>query len=267
VNRDLAGQVAIVTGGASGIGYAVAQRLARDGAKVAIADVNELSLQRAVAALEAEGHCARGWTVDVADGNAVATAVAEVSDEIGPVDILVNNAGIWIVKPYVDLSDEEFNLQLRVNINGTHNFMRSVLPDMIARRTGSIVNISSSAAFSYTVPHAAYAASKAAIIVLTRDVGFEVARFGVRINCVAPGLIASENVLAGLGAKGEDTSAPSHSRPLGWGHPDDIAGSVAFLVSKDARFIVGTTMSVAGGSDLLVGMATGERGYLTQIQS
>jgi NAD(P)-dependent dehydrogenase (short-subunit alcohol dehydrogenase family) len=253
-----ASKVALVTGGASGIGLAIARRLARDGAAIGIVDVDTVALEQAVRQLRSDGHAAHGALADVGVTSNVERAIQEIEGALGPVDVLVNNAGVWIIKPYVMATDEEFRRQMTTNVYGTHLFMNRVLPGMIERRNGVIINISSVAALHYTVPHAAYAASKAAVIALTRDVAFEVAPFGVRVNAIAPGLIAVDKVLAQLNGDADDLDERNASHPAGWGRPEDIANVAAFLASEEARFLIGTNLLVAGGSDILVGMASAD---------
>jgi NAD(P)-dependent dehydrogenase (short-subunit alcohol dehydrogenase family) len=139
--------------------------------------------------------------------------------------------------------------QWRVNFLGTHMFISRVLPSMIERRSGSIINVASIAAFHYTTPHVGYAASKAAVVALTRDLGFEAAHHGVRVNGIAPGLIAPQPDQIGLG---HDATA---AHPMGRGQPSDIAGVVAFLASNEARFIAGVTIPVCGASDIWISAA------------
>jgi NAD(P)-dependent dehydrogenase (short-subunit alcohol dehydrogenase family) len=252
VNR-FAGKTALITGGASGIGLAVATRFADEGAAVAIVDIDTDALEQAAKQLVGNGasvHTAAGDVSDVAD---VEAAIASTTETLGPIDILVNNAGVFVLKPYVDHTDGDWRRILDINLDGTHNFLSRVLPGMIERGNGAVINISSVAALHYTVPHAAYAASKAAVIALTRDIGFEVAHHGVRVNCVAPGLIAVEKTVARL--EHGTLEASTDFRPMGWGRPEDIAGVVSFLASDDARFVVGVTIPVSGGTDLLVSMA------------
>jgi NAD(P)-dependent dehydrogenase (short-subunit alcohol dehydrogenase family) len=259
---DFTKKVAVVTGAASGLGFAIADRLTREGATVALLDRDPESLERATENLRGNDANVIGVVADVSSGTAVDGAVAEVEAQLGPIDYLVNNAGIVVIKPYVEHSDEDFDRQVAVNLRGVHLLMRRVLPAMVERGMGAVVNISSAAALHYTVPHAAYAASKAGVIALTRDVGFEVARFGVRVNGVAPGLIAVERsatkvpyLASQTAATGTGLSTGTTTRPLGHGRPEDIADAVAFLLSDQARFIIGVTIPVAGGTDLQVTMA------------
>jgi len=259
---DLSGDVALVTGAASGLGRAIAERLAREGAAVALVDTDEDGLAKTHDEFTRFGAKVCTALCDVSQPPAVEAAVTSAETALGAISVLVNNAGITIQKPYVDHSDEDFDRQIAVNLRGTHLFMSRTLPAMVSNGKGAIVNIASVAALHYTVPHAAYAASKAGIIALSRDTAFEVASRGVRVNCVAPGLIAvprSSTKVPSLqtqtAASGRDLEQSTNTRPLGYGRPSDIAAVVAFLVSDQARFVIGQTISVAGGTDLQVSMA------------
>jgi len=259
---DLTGDVALVTGAASGLGRAIAERLAREGAAVALVDTDEVGLAKAHEEFTGFGAKVCTALCDVSQPPAVEAAVTSAESALGTISVLVNNAGITVQKPYVDHSDEDFDRQIAVNLRGTHLFMSRTLPAMVSNGKGAIVNIASVAALHYTVPHAAYAASKAGIIALSRDTAFEVASRGVRVNCVAPGLIAvprSSTKVPSLqtqtAASGRDLEQSTSTRPLGYGRPSDIASVVAFLVSDQARFVIGQTISVAGGTDLQVSMA------------
>lgn len=251
------GRVALVTGAGSGIGKSVAERFAAEGAAVALVDVDEAALEATAHEFRTDGAKVAAVVADVAQPDQVEAAVEQTRSELGPIDALVNNAGIWVIKLYIDQTAEDFDRQLQVNLIGTHLFMRAVLPEMVQRRSGTVVNISSVAADHYTVPHAVYAATKSAVIALTRDVAFEVAHHGVRVNSVAPGLIAVEKTVAQLGAT-EDLSSGTAFRPMGWGRPEDVASVVAFLASDDARFVAGVNIPVAGASNLLVSMAAND---------
>ena len=259
---NFSGRCAIVTGAAAGLGNAIATRLVGEGAAVALVDVHQESLDLATATLRDRGGKVVAVVADVSSADAVSSAITQVEATLGPIDMLVNNAGITVIKPYVEHSDDDFDRQIAVNLRGVHLVMSRVLPGMVKRGEGAVVNIASAAAIHYTVPHAAYAASKAGVIALTRDVAFEVARSGVRVNCIAPGLIAVERsatktpyLAAQTAASGTPLESRSSTRPLGHGRPEDIANAVAFLLSDQARFIVGVTLPVAGGSDIQVTMA------------
>jgi NAD(P)-dependent dehydrogenase (short-subunit alcohol dehydrogenase family) len=256
------GHTAIVTGAATGIGRAIATRLAESGAAVALVDVDEDGVNVASEKLRSRAGKVVAIRADVSSRPDVNRAVADTQAALGDITLLVNNAGIAVMKPYLDHSDADVDRQVDVNLRGTHYFMSAVIPGMVQRQAGAVVNIASAAALHYTTPHAGYAASKAAIIALSRDVAFEVARSGVRVNCVAPGLIAvppsktKQPYLQGQSSgAGRDIHARTATRPLGYGAPEDIANAVAFLLSDQARFIVGQTLTVAGGTDLQVSMA------------
>jgi NAD(P)-dependent dehydrogenase (short-subunit alcohol dehydrogenase family) len=260
---DFSGRVALVTGGASGIGFATASRLARCGASVAVIGRNSDSLEQAAKDLAGVSAKVEAIVCDVSRASDVDAAVERTERALGPIDMLVNNAGIVIIKPYVEHDDDDLDRQLAVNLRGTDLFMRRVLPGMMERGRGSIVNTSSVAALHFTVPHAGYAASKAGLIALTRDVAFEAGRRGVRVNCVAPGLVRAErrpggaaHYIPGKNAEaGRSLDDRTENNPLGWGRPDDVASLTAFLLSDEARFITGVTIPIAGGSDLQITMA------------
>lgn len=260
---DFNDRVAIVTGAATGLGKAIATRLLDEGAAVTLVDLDAEGLEATVDELKHRSDKVLAAVANVASADDVEASVQAAEAAFGPVNTLVNNAGIAVLKKYVDHSDDDFDRQISVNLRGTHLFMSRLVPGMIDREDGAIVNIASVAAMHYTAPHPAYAASKAGVIALTRDVAFEVARHGVRVNCVAPGLIAvppsatkqpylqSQTVSSGT----KNLEVGTSTRPLGYGRPSDIANAVAFLVSDQARFIVGVTLSVCGGTDLQVSMA------------
>jgi 3-oxoacyl-[acyl-carrier protein] reductase len=174
--------------------------------------------------------------------------VQQTIERFGRIDILVNNAGVVVVKQMVEQSEEDWHRVVDVNLKGVFLSCRNVLPEMIARKRGAIVNIASIAAFHVTVPHVPYAASKAGVVAITRDLAYEVARFGIRVNAVAPGPIdtpMSQMVSA------EQKQAIARSIPLGRiGQPEDIGQAVVFLASDAASYITGATLPVSGGADL-----------------
>jgi NAD(P)-dependent dehydrogenase (short-subunit alcohol dehydrogenase family) len=257
---DFSQQVAVVTGAAAGLGQAIATRLAADGATVALVDLDEAGLKATVEELAATGAKVLAITANVGSADDVERVVKTTEADLGPISLLVNNAGIAVIKPYMQCTDEDFDRQISVNLRGTHLFLSRILPGMVERRRGAVVNISSVAAIHVTAPHAGYAASKAGIIALTQEVAFEVARHGVRVNCVAPGLIAvppsatKQPYLQEQAGSARRVTTPTTTRPLGFGQPEDIANAVAFLLSDQARFIIGQTLKVAGGTDLQISM-------------
>jgi len=241
VAGGLAGRIAIVTGAAQGIGEGIVSMLLGEGAAVLAFDSDEALLIEAAASWDGRVETFVG---SVTDQPAVDAAVAAAEERLGPVDILVNNAGIWIIKPLLEQTNEDFDRVVAANLRGTWQFLRAVAPGMVARRRGAIVNLASIAAFTYTVATGAYGASKAGVVALTRDAAFELAPFGVRVNAVAPGNIANP--------RRSNRWPPSPGIPLGSGGPEDIAGAVRYLVSDEARFVVGQTIVVAGGADLSI---------------
>jgi 3-oxoacyl-[acyl-carrier protein] reductase len=260
--RRFEGQVALVTGAAMGIGFATARQLASEGAAVAIVDSNAEALGTAEASLRELSDQVLAIHGDIGSAAVVEDVVGRVTAGLGDVDVLVNNAAISIIKMYVDHTDDDFDRQLQVNLMAPHRFTAGVLPSMMERRHGAIVNIASVAGLYYTFPHVGYAASKAGLIAFTRDVGFEAARFGVRVNCIAPGLIAKERNMKALKFDSESESLDEGTafRPMGWGRPEDVASVACFLASDEARFVIGTTIPVSGGTTLMVSMSAKEAG-------
>ncbi|MCS6926915.1 MAG: 3-oxoacyl-ACP reductase FabG [Candidatus Binatia bacterium] len=249
--QTLAGRVAIVTGAGQGIGRGVALCLARAGAHVVINDLVQERISRTVSEVEALTVRALGVVGDVTQSQDVDRLVQETLHHFGSIDILVNNAGIAVLKPMVEHSEAEWDAVLNVNLKGVFLCCQRVVPEMIKQKRGAIVNIASIAAFHYTVPHVPYAASKAGVVALTRDLAYEVARFGVRVNAIAPGPIETPLMASALSPQQKEAYA--RSIPLGrLGQPEDIGEAVVFLVSDAASYITGATLPVSGGTDLRV---------------
>jgi 3-oxoacyl-[acyl-carrier protein] reductase len=203
-----------------------------------------------VAEAEALGVKALGIPTDVSRASEVARMVHQTIERFGKIDILVNNAGTLVVKPMVEQTEAEWDRVLDVNLKGVFLCCRQVLREMITRKRGAIVNIASIAAFHVTVPHVPYAASKAGVVALTRDLAYEVGRLGIRVNAIAPGPI--ETPMARI-VSDEQRTAMARSILLGrMGQPEDIGEAVVFLASDAASFITGVTLPVSGGSDLKV---------------
>jgi len=245
---EFEGRVAIVTGAAQGIGLATAQVLAEAGASVLAFDLDRGLLEESVQGLTGPGRV-EAFAGDVTDKPSVEAAVKAAERSFGPVDIMVNNAGIWIIKPFLDYTDEDFDRTLTINLRGTWLFMKAVAPGMVKRKRGVIVNLASVAAYTFTVAHAPYAASKAGVSALTRDVAFELAPHGVRVNAIAPGSINNPR-------RGKH-KGPTKGQPIGSGQPLDIANAIKFLCSDASRYIIGQTIKVAGGGDLSVSAGWG----------
>ena len=242
--KKLDGRVAIVTGAGQGIGHGVALCLAREGAHIVVNDLIQERIARAVADVEALG--VQG---NVARADEVNQLVQETLSRFGKIDILVNNAGTAVNKPLIEQSEADWDKVLDVNLKGMFLCCRRVVPEMVKQKRGAIVNIASIAAFRYTTPHVPYAASKAGVVVFTRDLAYEVGRYGVRVNAIAPGPI--ETPLASSLLTPQQKQAYIRNVPLGrMGTPEDIGEAVAFLVSDAASFITGVTLPVSGGADI-----------------
>jgi 2-hydroxycyclohexanecarboxyl-CoA dehydrogenase len=230
---SLAGKNAIVTGGASGLGLATSKRLAREGAAVAVWDIDEAGAQRAASDIAAAG------------GRGVHRAHAE----LGPVTILVNNAGITGFVPFLEITEEAWDRMLMVNLKSMYMVTQAVLRDMLAAGWGRIINISSSSAQTGATRMAHYASSKGGVIAFTKSLAVEFAAQGITVNNVPPGfvdtpMLRASDALVSAGSI-EKTAAASPMKRAG--RPEDIAAACAFLASEDAGYITGHTLSVNGG--------------------
>ncbi len=242
---SLQGKTAIVTGAAQGIGRSIAECLAQAGADIAVADLDPGRSTETVASVEKLGRKALNIKVNVADANETKAMVEQVLKAWGKVDILVNNAGITRDGLLLRMKEEDWNLVLQINLNGTFNCTKAVLQPMTKQRYGRIVNIASIVGVSGNAGQANYSASKAAVIGFTKTVGREYASRNVTVNAVAPGFIDTA-MTHGLPADVKDTLLKQI--PLGrLGTPADIASAVRFLVSEEAAYITGHVLHVNGG--------------------
>ncbi len=240
------GKTAFVTGGSRGIGRAIVRRLAAEGYAVGINYLQAREQAEALAAeLQERGCTALAVQADVADGEAAAAAIRKVEDAFGPVTALVNNAGISQNQLFQDTPEELWHRMFAVHAGGAFHTIQAVLPRMLHEKSGGIVNISSIWGLRGAACEVAYAASKAAVIGLTRSLAAELAPSGIRVNCIAPGVIATD-MAAELG---EGTlSMLREQTPIGrLGRPEDIAEAAAFLLREDASFITGQVLTVDGG--------------------
>ena len=245
---DLTGKVALVTGAGRGIGAAIAGAFAEAGADIVVADLNHESARQAADRLTGLGRRALAVTADVGVPPQVSQLFDIVRTEFGRLDILVNNAGVWFRKPFLEISDSEWDLVLTTNLKGTFLCTQEAARIMMPQKHGCIINIVSHAGLFYSRGQGAhYAASKAGIIQLTRVLAFELGPFQIRINAIAPGGI---NTARSPDVIPEATlSRESASNPLGRrGEPEDIAHTALFLASPMASFMTGQTLVVNGGS-------------------
>jgi 2-hydroxycyclohexanecarboxyl-CoA dehydrogenase len=241
-------KVAIVTGGASGIGRAISERLASDGDAVAIFDLNGDGAETAAAEIGADGGTAVGLAVDVTDRSRVEAAVAEIADRLGRPTILVNNAGMTGFHPFLEIPLSTWDRILEVNLTGTFNCCQVVIPHMLEDGWGRIVNISSSSIHSGSARMTAYVAAKSGVVGLTKSLALEFAPKGITVNTIPPGFVDTP-MLRGSAAEGfVDIEKSLASTPVGRaGRPEDIAYACAFLVSEEASYITGQIIGVNGG--------------------
>jgi 2-hydroxycyclohexanecarboxyl-CoA dehydrogenase len=246
---DLSGRVAVVTGAARGIGAAIADQLAAVGAAVAIWDVDGVSAGAAASALTAShGGKAIGTAVDITDRAAILAGLDALERELGPVDVLVNNAGVDVIKPFLESEEPEWDRILAVNLVGTIRCCQVIGAGMAERGRGSIVNMGSDAGRVGSSGEAVYSASKGGVIAFTKTLARELARRGVRVNCVCPG--PTDTALLDQVAEASPKLYDSLARAIPLrriAQPVDLAPAVAFLASDAAAYITGQTLSVSGG--------------------
>jgi len=245
------GKTVLITGAGGGIGGAASRRMAAEGAKVAVCDMNLDAAERTASAIRAAGGQAQAFQCDITNRAEVDAAVAAIEASMGPIAVLVNNAGWDIFKPFTKTVPAEWDRLIAVNLTGALHMHHAVLPLMASRQGGRIVNIASDAARVGSSGEAVYAACKGGLVALSKTLAREHARHNITVNVVCPGptdtaLFADYKQGAGNPEKLEE--AFRRSIPLGRiGQPDDLAGAIAFLASDDASFITGQLLSVSGG--------------------
>ncbi len=238
-------QTALVTGAGGGIGRAIAERLARDGAAVWCADLNQSAADDTAMLIQAAGGQARAAGVDIADRNQVADLIEKIIRD-APLDILVNNAGIGKIHRFLDADPSDLEQCLRVNVMGTFHCGQIAARHMAARRTGRIINIASTSGERAGLYRTAYGTSKAAVIQLTRQMAMELADTGVTVNAVSPGPVETDMTRA-MHTPGTK-AAYKQAVPMGrYGSPREVAAAVAFLASSEASYINGHVLNVEGG--------------------
>ena len=243
-------RAAIVTGGASGIGLAISERLAADGNAVAIFDLNGAAAEEAAAKISASGATAAGFEVDVTDRPRIESAVAEVKGRLGAPTILVNNAGLDGFDPFLKIDIDKWNRIIEVNLTGTFHCCQVVIPLMIEAGWGRIVNISSSSTHGGQPFMSHYVSAKSGVIGLTKSLALEFGPKGITVNTIPPGFIVTPMLRRAeskgyLGGKVEDHEQTTPVRRAG--RPEDIAAACSFLVRDEAGYITGQSIGVNGG--------------------
>jgi NAD(P)-dependent dehydrogenase (short-subunit alcohol dehydrogenase family) len=243
---DLSGEVALVTGGGSGIGEAIATTLAQAGAAVAIADLSRESATRVADAICGSGGKALPVQMDIGDPASIEAAITQLRNELGPISILVNNAATWVVKEFKDTTPAEVDHVVGITLIGTINVTRAALPDVVERR-GRVINTISDSARTGERFMSVYAAAKAGLIGLTKSLAKEVGKDGVTVNGVSPGTTSTPGGSAFIEAAGGPEKL-ARAYPMGRiGEPQDIANAVLFFASPLSSWITGQVLSVSGG--------------------
>ncbi len=245
------GKTVIVTGGGGGIGGATCRRFASEGAKVAVFDMNLEAAEKVAADIRASGGQAAAFVCNITDRAQVVAAVAAAEAQLGPIAVLVNNAGWDVFKPFTKTVPAEWDKLIAINLTGALHMHHAVLPGMVERKAGRIVNVASDAARGGSSGEAVYAACKGGLVALSKTLAREHARQGITVNVVCPGPTDTA-LLAGVAEGARDPAklieAFKSAIPLGrLGQPDDLASTIAFFGSDDASFITGQVISVSGG--------------------
>jgi len=242
-------RVAVVTGGGSGMGRAICHHLGRQGRQVAALDINGEAAAEVARELDVAGVRARGVQVDVSDRAAIDAAFDEVRRELGAIEILVTSAGIEGFSDFLDITTEQWDRMVAVNLSGTFHCLQLAVPDMLEARWGRMVTISSSSAQSGTRRMSHYVATKGGVIALTKALALDLAPHGITVNTIPPGVIDTPMMRRPMesGAMGSLDQILARA-PLGrLGTPDDIAVTAAFLCSEEAGYITGQQINVNGG--------------------
>lgn len=244
----LEGRLALITGGGSGIGFAIAQCLLQAGGRVVITGRREHALQEAVAAL---GSGAAYCVNDVTKLDGLEALVAEVEAEHGPIEILVNNAGINMKKPALEVSDDDFERIIHTNLKAVFALTRACASRMVARKRGSILMVSSMAAYYGIDRVVAYAASKAGVEGMVKVLASEFSKHGVRVNAIAPGFIETAMMKTAMSSDPDRMNKALGRTPIGYfGKPEDIGWAAVYLASEAARYVTGVSLPVDGGNSI-----------------
>jgi 2-hydroxycyclohexanecarboxyl-CoA dehydrogenase len=244
MTRSLKGKVVVVTGGGSGMGQAIATRLAEDGAAVAIWDLNGAGAAETAKLITDAGGMALAITADCANPETIRAAAEKTRAQFGPITILVNNAGIVSFFPYLEIADDVWDKMIHVNLKGPHLCCREIIPDMLKAGWGRVINITSSSTQSGSSGQAHYVASKGGLLALTKALAVEFGGTGITVNMIPPGSIDTP-MLRGAGIDRESYGKTLPVKRIG--QPEDIAAAAAFLASEEASYMTGQTISVNGG--------------------
>jgi gluconate 5-dehydrogenase len=243
----LQGQLALITGSSTGIGYALAKGLGQAGAQIVLNGRDPGRLKEAAACLTADGLSVHPASFDVTRGEDVRAAIAQVEAEVGPIEILINNAGIQRRAPLETFSDADWDALMATNLDGVFKVSRAAVKGMIARRKGVIINVSSVQSALARPSIAPYAASKGAITMLTKSMAGEWGQHGIRVNAIAPGYFKTELNAALVADEKFSTWLTGRTPMRRWGDVEELAGAAVFLASDAASFVTGQTLLVDGG--------------------
>ncbi|KAA0011145.1 L-iditol 2-dehydrogenase [Billgrantia pellis] len=255
----LVDRTALITGGARGIGLAIAERYLEEGARVAVADVDTQGVEEAMTRLRSKGlERVMGVRLDVCDRESIAAAIQAVTEHLGGIDILVNNAAVFDMAPVLEVSEESFDRQFAVNTKGMFFTLQAMARHMVSRgQGGKIINMASQAGRRGEALVSAYCASKAAVISLTQSCGLDLIKYGIHVNGIAPGVVDTPmwDEVDALFARyegrplGEKKRLVGEAVPYGrMGRPADHAGAAVFLASDDSEYVVAQTLNVDGGN-------------------
>jgi len=250
---DLTGKIALVTGASYGIGYAIAKAFASAGATIVFNDINQAAVDKGIAAYQADGIPARGYVCDVTNEEAVKATVAQIAREVGAIDILVNNAGIIKRIPMIEMSAAEFRQVIDVDLNGPFIVSKAVIPGMMKKGHGKIINICSMMSELGRETVSAYAAAKGGLKMLTRNIASEYGEFNIQCNGLGPGYIATPQTAPLRERQPDGSRHPFDSFIVAktpaarWGTAEDLAGPAVFLASDASNFVNGHILYVDGG--------------------
>ena len=253
VNFSLEGKVALVTGGAYGIGFAIAEAFAQAGAKIAFNCRSQKHLEQALADYKAKGIDAKGYICDVTDEEAVKALVAQIEKELGVIDILVNNAGIIKRIPMCDMTVDEFRQVIDIDLNAPFIVSKAVIPGMIKKGHGKIINVCSMMSELGRETVSAYAAAKGGLKMLTRNIASEYGEYNIQCNGIGPGYIATPQTAPLRERQADGSRHPfdafivSKTPAARWGTPEDLMGPAVFLASDASNFVNGHILYVDGG--------------------